>query len=207
MQRNPPGSGCSGRTLPVQAKGLAKIGEVGEARRSPHMRFPGPGRICRPAFRGGFLLYGFWCRGPRVNRDQRTGHSAHSASLHQYPAQSNRAGYPLVRKAILHLDEIAGSMAFSESEQSKNEAGGMVPLYAARVQDLGPDDVAVFKCGACGHTAEPCRPLAHDGLGLQPTERFGRNGGCDAGCATQGEGRGVDQVEGDEYLQGPPRPM
>jgi hypothetical protein len=30
----------------------------------------------------------------------------------------------------------------------------MVPLYAARVQDLGPDDVAVFKCGACGHTAE-----------------------------------------------------
>ena len=30
----------------------------------------------------------------------------------------------------------------------------MVPLYAARVQDLGPDDMAVFKCGACGHTAE-----------------------------------------------------
>jgi hypothetical protein len=30
----------------------------------------------------------------------------------------------------------------------------MVPLYAARVRDLGPDDVAVFKCGACGHTAE-----------------------------------------------------
>jgi hypothetical protein len=30
----------------------------------------------------------------------------------------------------------------------------MVPLYAARVQDLGPDDMAVFKCGAYGHTAE-----------------------------------------------------
>jgi hypothetical protein len=30
----------------------------------------------------------------------------------------------------------------------------MMPLYAARVQDLGPEDVAVFKCGACGHTAE-----------------------------------------------------
>src|SRR3954447_12330223 len=45
-------------------------------------------------------------------------------------------------------------MAFSESEQSKNGAGKMVPLYAARVRDLGPDDVAVFKCGACGHTAE-----------------------------------------------------
>ena len=62
-------------------------------------------------------------------------------------------GYPLVRKAILRLDDSAGFMAFSESEQSKNRAGEMVPLYAARVQDLGPDDVAVFKCGACGHTA------------------------------------------------------
>jgi hypothetical protein len=47
-----------------------------------------------------------------------------------------------VRKAILHLDDIAGSIVFSESEQSKNGAGGMVPLYAARVQDLGLDHVA-----------------------------------------------------------------
>jgi hypothetical protein len=30
----------------------------------------------------------------------------------------------------------------------------MVPLYAARVQDLGTGDVVVFRCGACGHTAE-----------------------------------------------------
>ena len=27
-----------------------------------------------------------------------------------------------------------------------------MPLYAAWVQDLGPDDVAVFRCGACGAT-------------------------------------------------------
>jgi hypothetical protein len=33
----------------------------------------------------------------------------------------------------------------------------MVPLYAARVQDLGPDDVAMFKCGACEHTAGHCQ--------------------------------------------------
>ena len=64
---------------------------------------------------------------PRVNRDARTGHSAHVASLHQYPAQSNRVSYPLVRKAILHLDDTADPMAFSESEQSKNGAGEMVP--------------------------------------------------------------------------------
>ena len=70
-----------------------------------------------------------------------------------------------MRKAILHLDDIAGSMAFSESEQSKNGAGEMVPLYAARVQDLGPDDVAVFKCGACGHTAELPPSMLLRGLG------------------------------------------
>ncbi len=47
----------------------------------------------------------------------------------------------------------------------------MVPLYAARVQDLGPDDVAVFKCGACGHTAELWPIFLIRGLGLQPTDK------------------------------------
>jgi hypothetical protein len=45
----------------------------------------------------------------------------------------------------------------------------MVPLYAARVQDLGPDDVAVFKCGACGHTAELPPSMLLRGLQLKPT--------------------------------------
>src|SRR4051794_10560736 len=49
-----------------------------------------------------------------------------------------------------------------ESEQSKNRIGEMVPLYAARVQDLGPGDVVVFRCGACGHAAE--LPLHLDGV-------------------------------------------
>ena len=47
----------------------------------------------------------------------------------------------------------------------------MVPLYAARVQDLGPEDVAVFKCGACGHTAELPPSALLRGLGLQPTDK------------------------------------
>ena len=47
----------------------------------------------------------------------------------------------------------------------------MVPLYAARVQDLRPDDVAVFKCGACGHTAELWPSFLMHGLGLQPTDK------------------------------------
>ena len=113
----------------------------------PVEEFPGPPGMQTRRF-GGFCYFRVLVSRPRANRDQRTGHSAHPASLHQYPAQSNRAGYALVWKAILHLDDIAGSMAFSESEQSKNEAGGMVPLYAARVQDLGPDDFVVIKCGA-----------------------------------------------------------
>src|SRR6478672_4394173 len=86
-----------------------------------------------PPSEAGFALWVSLSRASR-KRDARTGHSAHTASLHQYPAQSNRASYPLVRKAILHLDDIAGPMAFSESEQSKNRADEMVPLYAARVQ-------------------------------------------------------------------------
>ena len=48
----------------------------------------------------------------------------------------------------------------------------MVPLYAARVQDLGPDDVAVFTCGACGHTAELWPSLLIGGLGLEPTDKI-----------------------------------
>jgi hypothetical protein len=46
-----------------------------------------------------------------------------------------------------------------------------VPLYAARVQDLGLDDVAVFKCGACEHTAELPPSGLLRGLGLKPTEK------------------------------------
>ena len=48
----------------------------------------------------------------------------------------------------------------------------MVPLYAARVRDLGADDVAVFKCGACGHTAELWPSFLIRGLGLQPTDKI-----------------------------------
>jgi hypothetical protein len=71
----------------------------------------------------------------------------------------------------------------------------MVPLYATRVQDLGPGDVAVFKCGACVHaTAIPLGDLVH-GLRLPPTERVLdlalrlRCRGCD-----EGEGCGVCEV-------------
>ena len=71
----------------------------------------------------------------------------------------------------------------------------MVPLYAARVQDLGPDDVAVFKCGVYGHTAELWPSLLIGGLGLQPIDRFslGTTAAMPA-VLRQGSGRGFDQV-------------
>ena len=40
------------------------------------------------------------------------------------------------------------------------------------VQDLGPDDVVVFKCGACGHTAELPPSMLLRGLGLEPTAKI-----------------------------------
>jgi hypothetical protein len=84
---------------------------------------------------------------PRANRAVRAADSARTASLHQYPVQSNRPRYPLVRKAILHLDGAGSHVAFSESEQSRNGAGEMVPLSAARIKDLKPGDFVVIKCG------------------------------------------------------------
>ncbi len=48
----------------------------------------------------------------------------------------------------------------------------MVPLYAARVQDLGTGDFVVIQCGACGHTAELPPSALIRGLGLEPTAKI-----------------------------------
>jgi hypothetical protein len=47
----------------------------------------------------------------------------------------------------------------------------MVPLYAARAQDLGTDDFVIIKCGAGRRTAEisPRGPIRR--IGLKPTEK------------------------------------
>ena len=47
----------------------------------------------------------------------------------------------------------------------------MVPLYAARIEDLGPGDFVKVECAACGHdTLIPPNALLQ-GLRLQPTTR------------------------------------
>src|SRR4051812_14137909 len=72
----------------------------------------------------------------------------------------------------------------------------MVPLYAARVQDLGPDDVAVFKCGACGHTAELPPSALLRGLGLRPTDKVFdlERAATVPTVLREGSGRGDDQA-------------
>jgi hypothetical protein len=66
------------------------------------------------------------------------------ASLPDYRQPINPTAISLAWRGGTRLDDTANPVAFSESEQSKNGAGGMVPLYAARVQDLGTDDFVVF---------------------------------------------------------------
>ena len=47
----------------------------------------------------------------------------------------------------------------------------MVPLYAARIEDLGPGDFVQVECAACGHeTFIPHNTLLH-GLQLKPGDK------------------------------------
>ncbi len=47
----------------------------------------------------------------------------------------------------------------------------MMPLYAARIEDLKSDDVMLVECGACGHTTAIPHCGLLQGLRLQPTEK------------------------------------
>ena len=46
----------------------------------------------------------------------------------------------------------------------------MVPLYAARIEDLGPGDFVKVDCAACSHTAL-LTPAFLARLGLEPRQR------------------------------------
>jgi hypothetical protein len=77
----------------------------------PGQIFPGSPDMQTRLSRRVFALWVLVWR-PRVKGAVRAADSARPASLHQYPAQSNPAGYPLVRKAVLHLEDIAGGTVF-----------------------------------------------------------------------------------------------
>ena len=65
------------------------------------------------------------------------------------------------------LDESA-PVAFSYREQSENRAR-IVPLYEARIEDLGPGDFLRVECAACGHDAL-IHPSALPRLQFQPSD-------------------------------------
>ena len=98
----------------------------------------------------------------------RAADSARPASLRDYGQGINPTGRRLARRDGTRLDDTAGGALFLGIGTIQERGRGMVPLYAARVQDLGPGNVVVVTCGACGHTAElPLSALIH-GLVLQP---------------------------------------
>jgi hypothetical protein len=51
-----------------------------------------------------------------------------------------------------------------------NELGGMLPLYAAGIEDLGPGDLVKVDCAACHHVAL-LTPEALLRVGLSPTAK------------------------------------
>jgi hypothetical protein len=63
----------------------------------------------------------------------------------------------------------------------------MVPLYATRIEDLGPGDLVRVECAACGHDVLiPPGGLLH-GLRLAPTAACSIwNRGCGARSAVRG---------------------
>ena len=52
----------------------------------------------------------------------------------------------------------------------RDRTGKSVPLYAARIADLGPGDLVKIDCGACQHTAL-LTPAFLDRLGLSPQRK------------------------------------
>jgi hypothetical protein len=55
-------------------------------------------------------------------------------------------------------------------EQTENIAAKMVPLYAVRIEDLGPGDFVKIDCAGCGHTALLAPAFLHR-VGLGPRRK------------------------------------
>jgi hypothetical protein len=60
-------------------------------------------------------------------------------------------------------------MIYAGNEQ-RTSGAKMVPLYAARIEDLGSGDFVKIDCAACGHTAL-LTPAFLARLGLEPRHR------------------------------------
>jgi hypothetical protein len=63
-----------------------------------------------------------------------------------------------------------GSTRAALFEQKEDIGAKMVPLYPARIEDLGPGDFVKLDCGACSHMAL-LAPAFLDRLGLGPRDK------------------------------------
>ena len=66
--------------------------------------------------------------------------------------------------------DYAARLVISLLEQMENAGLEMVPLYAARIEDLGPSDFVKIDCAACSYTAL-LTPAFLARLGLEPRHR------------------------------------
>ena len=87
----------------------------------------------------------------------------------------------------------SGRLALISGEQSDNFGTKMVPVYAARIEDLGPGDFVKVDCTACSHRAL-LAPVFLDRLGLDLTIN-GQN-------ATDGTLRKLEFLRGSVSLLG-----
>jgi hypothetical protein len=60
-------------------------------------------------------------------------------------------------------------MIYARNEQ-RTSGAKMVPLYAARIENLGSGDFVKIDCAACSHTAL-LTPASLARLGLEPRQR------------------------------------
>jgi hypothetical protein len=71
---------------------------------------------------------------------------------------------------VSSVDDAAQLVMISVLERTENVRRGMVPLYAARIEDLGPGDFVKVDCAACSHTAL-LAPAFLSRLGLSPRSK------------------------------------
>jgi hypothetical protein len=71
----------------------------------------------------------------------------------------------------MHDCEFEWPLAGQACDLSTLEGRSLVPLYAARVEDLGPGDFVKVDCGVCDHTALLSSAFLFR-LGLEPHDKI-----------------------------------
>ena len=172
LLKQPAGSGMRRAHFACGKKRSCENAEVGEARDATSLSFPAPAGNAGPPLWRAFALWAGLSRGlaelePCTRAIPRT---AQACAI--IASSSTQQAVTLARRDGTRLDNTAKGAVFLGIRTIQEQGRGMVPLYAARVQDLGIDDFVIIKCGACGHTAEICRAGCYADLGYSRPIKF-----------------------------------